>query len=68
MVDANLYSTDGKYTFYQKGKYFYSVGNDKCEFYQQGKYFYSIKSGQPISYKDGEYLHSMDGAVKYFFR
>ena len=68
MPDANLYSMDGKHTFYQRGKYLYAIENGGRVFYQQGKYFYSVKGMEKLFYKNGEYLHSMDGAAKYFFR
>ncbi len=68
MEDAKLYSTDGTYSFYQRGKYFYSTNSNECEFYQQGDYFYSMKTGETLFCQSGKYLHSMDGQPKYYFR
>jgi hypothetical protein len=34
MADANLYSVDGKWSFYQQGKYFYSADTNECVLYQ----------------------------------
>jgi hypothetical protein len=67
MADANLYSMDGKYSFYQNGKHFYSADNNECVFYQQGDYFYSMKDGQTLFYQKGKYLYSMDAVTKYYF-
>jgi uncharacterized cupin superfamily protein len=68
MPDANLHSMDGKHSFYQKGKYFYSAENGECVFYQQGTSFYSTKTRERLFYQNDEYLHSIDGTAKYYFR
>ena len=68
MADANLYSMDGKHSFYQNGKYFYSAENGECVFYQQGTSFYSTTTRERFFYQDGECLYSIDGAAKYYFR
>jgi hypothetical protein len=67
MADANLYNMDGKYSFYQNGKYFYSTDNNECVFYQNGDYFYSMKTGVTLFHQNGKYLYSMDGTTKYYF-
>ena len=67
MADANLYSIDGKWSFYQQGKYFYSADGGECVFYQQGNHFYAMKGGQTLFYQSGKYLYSMDGQAKYYF-
>lgn len=63
MADANLYSTDGKYSFYQKGKYFYSAETGECAFYQQGDCFYAMKNSETLYYQRDKYLYSMDGTT-----
>ena len=42
MADANLYSTDGKHSFYQNGDYFYSMKTGETLFYPSGKHLYSM--------------------------
>ncbi|MFY9835684.1 MAG: hypothetical protein WAK55_04310 [Xanthobacteraceae bacterium] len=68
MADANLYSMDGKHSFYQNGKYFYSAENGEYVFYRQGTSFYSTKTRERFFYQDGECLYSIDGVAKYYFR
>jgi len=67
MADTNLFSMDGKYSFYQNEKYFYSADSGECVFYQNGDYFYSTKSSETLFHQSGKYLYSMDGQAKYYF-
>jgi hypothetical protein len=67
MAEKNLYSMSGEYSFYQRGKYFYSAHTHECEFYQQGDHFYSMKSGEPLFYQRDKYLYSMSGTTSYYF-
>jgi hypothetical protein len=67
MAGVHLYSTDGKYSFYQNGKYFYSTDNNECVFYQQGDYFYSMKTNETLFRQSGKYLYLMDAQAKYYF-
>jgi hypothetical protein len=62
-----LNSMDGKCSFYQQEKYFYSSETGECTFYQQGTYFYAMKGGETLFYQRDKYLYSMDGTSKYYF-